>query len=149
MISPSSSDISQLNFDWSTVVLPDRLVSSRQKDFNFCNKHAWERTTANVVKPYRKTTYVWGAAIAQWIRLHLPYCCPGFESQAHHLRFLQFILFKLYICHLGWNVKRTKIKRSQDWPVLKKSLEIVVYVCCNCSHGERFVIWVGMWKKRK
>ena len=29
----------------------------------------------------------WGAAIAQWICLRLPFCCPGFESQAHHLRF--------------------------------------------------------------
>ena len=31
-----------------------------------------------------------GAAIAQWIRLYLPSCHPGFESQAHHLRFYQF-----------------------------------------------------------
>ena len=29
----------------------------------------------------------WGAAIAQWIRLRLPSCRPGFESQAHHPRF--------------------------------------------------------------
>ena len=34
----------------------------------------------------------WGAAIAQWIRLHLPSCRPGFESQAHHLCFFQFKL---------------------------------------------------------
>ena len=26
-----------------------------------------------------------GAAIVQWIHLRLPSCCPGFESQAHHL----------------------------------------------------------------
>ena len=56
------------------------------------------------------------ATIAQWIRLCLPSCCPGFESQAHHLRFFQFILFKLYICHLNWNVKRTKINKKR--PVL-------------------------------
>ena len=31
------------------------------------------------------------AAIAQWIRLRLPSCRPGFESQAHHLCFHQFI----------------------------------------------------------
>ena len=39
----------------------------------------------------------WGAAIAQWIRSRLPSCRPGFESQAHHLRFFQFefIEFKL------------------------------------------------------
>ena len=29
----------------------------------------------------------WGAAIAQWIRLCLPSCCPEFESQADHLHF--------------------------------------------------------------
>ena len=34
----------------------------------------------------------WGAAIAQWIRLRLPSCRPGFESQAHHLCF-----FNLYL----------------------------------------------------
>ena len=55
----------------------------------------------------------WGAAIAQWIRLRLPSCRPGFESQAHHLRFFQFKLFKLYICHLNWNVKRTKINKKR------------------------------------
>ena len=54
-----------------------------------------------------------GAAIAQWIRLRLPSCRPRFESQAHHLRFFQFILFKLYICHLNWSVKRTKIKEKE------------------------------------
>ena len=32
-------------------------------------------------------THTWGAAIAQWIRLRLPSRRPGFESQAHHLRF--------------------------------------------------------------
>ena len=54
-----------------------------------------------------------GAAIAQWIFLRLPSCHPGFESQAHHLCLFQFILFKLYICHLNWNVKRTKINKKR------------------------------------
>ena len=31
-----------------------------------------------------------GAAVAQWIHSRLPSCHPGFESQAHHLRFFQF-----------------------------------------------------------
>ena len=34
-------------------------------------------------------------AIALWFRLRLPSCGPGFESQAHRLSFLQFILLKL------------------------------------------------------
>ena len=56
-----------------------------------------------------------GAAIAQWIRPNLPSCCPGFESQAHHLRFHQFML----IC-----VKKgeNKQKESGIGPFLKKVL---------------------------
>ena len=30
--------------------------------------------------------------LAQWIRLRLPTCRPGFESQAHHLHFFLFQL---------------------------------------------------------
>ena len=52
-----------------------------------------------------------GAAIAQWICLSLPSLRPGFESQAHHLCFFQFILFKFYICHLDRNVERINKKR--------------------------------------
>ena len=32
------------------------------------------------------------AALAQWIRLRIPSCRPGFESQAHHQHFYQFML---------------------------------------------------------
>ena len=38
-----------------------------------------------------------GAAIAPWFRLGLPSCGPGFESQAHHLCFFQFVLLKLLL----------------------------------------------------
>ena len=41
---------------------------------------------------YAKIAYLWTgskkkpcAIIAQWVRLRLPSCCPGFESKAHHL----------------------------------------------------------------
>ena len=50
----------------------------------------------------------WGAAIAQWICVRLPYCHPRFESQAHHLHFL-YSNFVLY-CHCV--EKRTKIKEE-------------------------------------
>ena len=46
-----------------------------------------------------------GAAMAQWIRLRLPSCRPGFESQAHHLHFYQFI----ELC----NVEKTKIRQKE------------------------------------
>ena len=57
------------------------------------------------------STYCYrGAAIALWICLRLPSCCPGFKSQAHHLRFQQFIT----LC----NLEKTKInKRGRDWPI--------------------------------
>ena len=44
-------------------------------------------------------------AIAQWIRLHLPFWGPGFESQSHHLRFSVYS----QICHCV--EKRTKINK--------------------------------------
>ena len=44
--------------------------------------------------PNKKLVH-WVAAIAPWFCLHLPSCGPGFEFQAHHLRFFQFVL-KLY-----------------------------------------------------
>ena len=55
-----------------------------------------------------------GAAIAQWINLHLQFCRTGFESQAHHLSFHNLLSNLCYICH----VKRTKInKRGRVWPI--------------------------------
>ena len=43
------------------------------------------------IVPSLITTRMHGSAtIAQWICLHLPSSRPGFESQAHHLRFFQF-----------------------------------------------------------
>ena len=45
-------------------------------------------------------------------------CLPRFESQAHHLRFFQLLLFNLYNCHLNWNVNRTKIDNER--PIFKK-----------------------------
>ena len=46
------------------------------------------------------------ADIALWFRLRLPSCGPGFESQAHHLRF-----FNLY--YWNCNEKITKINKKR------------------------------------
>ena len=56
--------------------------------------------------PSNSSKSYWGAAIAQWIRLRLPSCRPGFESQAHHLCFHQFIK---KLC----NVEKTKINKKR------------------------------------
>ena len=45
---------------------------------------------------FEQRWFAWVAAIAPWFRLRPPSCGPGFESQAHRLRFFQFILLKLY-----------------------------------------------------
>ena len=55
-----------------------------------------------------------GAAIAQWICLRLPSCRPGFESQAHHLCFHQFIK-KIVYCGKDEN----KQKRGRDRSIFK------------------------------
>jgi len=58
----------------------------------------------NINEPFETETNIWsqshkiisvktmGAAKAQWIRLLLRSCCPGFESQAHHLCFYQIVI---------------------------------------------------------
>ena len=48
------------------------------------------------------------AAIAPWFHLRLP-SRPGFESQAHHLRFFQFV-----------EIVRKERKRGREWPIFKK-----------------------------
>ena len=57
----------------------------------------------------------WGAAVAQWIHLHLPSCRPRFESQAHYLCFYQF---KFKLSH----VEKTKYteKEAGIGPFCKK-----------------------------
>ena len=67
-----------------------------------------------------------GAAIAQWIRLHLPSCCPGFESQAHHLCF--FSIYKVQIVYLSLESEceknENKQKEANNCPFLKKKINL-------------------------
>ena len=51
------------------------------------------------------------AAIAQWIRLRLPSCSPGFKSQSQHQRFFQFII------KLRCGMDANKQKRDRDGPI--------------------------------
>ena len=69
-----------------------------------------------------------GAAIAQWIRLRLPSCRPGFESQAHHLSFYQFI-FELYHVEKDEN----KQKEAGIGPFLKKTVQIFNVTAGTCA----------------
>ena len=75
----------------ATVPLPKGKTTyySKKKSFWILCFIAW----ANA--PWSWLKYLWfnltltmiirGGAIAQWIRLHLPSCDPGFESQSHNL----------------------------------------------------------------
>ena len=83
---------------------------SAVRRWNTCRRKSTARLKH--LKTDQKNFQRWDAAIAQWIRLSLPFCRPGFECQAHHVCFFQFISYKLYIFHLNWNVKRTKINKK-------------------------------------
>ena len=82
----------------------------RKKFFSFCAKMRtkWpilsrqqtvEKASAGEDDP-TKLLLGCAADIAQWIRLRLPFCHPGFESQAHHLRFIIYshIFHLCFIC---------------------------------------------------
>ena len=56
------------------------------------------------------------AAIAPWFHLRLQSCGPGFEYQAHHLCFFQFVLLKLYREN-----NENKQKEAGIGPFLKKT----------------------------
>ena len=61
----------------------------------------------------------WHNKIAQWIRLRLPSFRPGFKSQAHHLRFFQFILFKYLSFELECEKNENKQKEAGIGPFFK------------------------------
>ena len=58
----------------------------------------------------------WGAAVAQWICLHLPSCRPGLKSQAHHLCFYHYSQFVIY---LSSEKKENKQKEARFGPFKK------------------------------
>ena len=45
-----------------------------------------------LVTKFRDKYFSQVAAIAPWFHLGIPSCGPGFESQAHHLCFFEFVL---------------------------------------------------------
>ena len=51
------------------------------------------------------------AAMAQWIRLRLPSCSPGFKSKAHHPRYFQ------YVFELLREKDENKQKRGRYWSI--------------------------------
>ena len=60
------------------------------------------------------------AVIAKWNRQRLPFCSPGFESQAQHL------FFSIYIptCHLNVT-ERKKLKEAEIGPFLTNQKNLI------------------------
>ena len=56
---------------------------------------AQDKSLNEIKTLFNKKCSFWAAAIALWFRLRLPSCGCRFESQAHHLCFVQFELLKL------------------------------------------------------
>ena len=82
--------------------------------------YAFCHCVGSTVKGNQNNAENWSA---QWNRVRLPSCGPGFESQAQKLCFFSLYSWNsVYICHLNWNVKRTKInkKSSRDWLIFLK-----------------------------
>ena len=67
-----------------------------------------------VVEQYllAKTIGIRDAAIAQWIRLHLPSRHPGFESQAHQLCFYIYNICAILSCEKIENKQKGRV-----WPM--------------------------------
>ena len=57
------------------------------------------------------------AAVAQWICLRLPSCCPWFEYQANHLHFFQFLLISLHDPRVHVAVRR---RGGRGWRTVRK-----------------------------
>ena len=57
-----------------------------------------------------------GTAIAQWIRLHLPFCHPG--SSPKHIIYA-FIIYSICVIFVMWKEQK-QTKRGQVWPFLTK-----------------------------
>ena len=62
-----------------------------------------------------KTGDPWFKTSRQWFRLRLTTCRPGFESQAHHLRFYNV----KFVLHLSFEKHENKHKRSLVRPIQK------------------------------
>ena len=79
----------------------------------------------------------WAANIAPWFRLRIPIYVLGFESQAHHLQFFQFILLKLWLkCQ-----KRTKINEKEDGigPHFKKEYAIYLLYMYDAQSNDQHI----------
>ena len=79
--------------------MQEGLVSRRQQvERSLFSMQSFSLSDEKVIYGYKTLFYlhkfhiIWVAAIAPWFCLCLPSCGPGFESQAVHLCFFQFVI---------------------------------------------------------
>ena len=87
------------------------------------------------------------STIAQWIRLCLPSCCPGFNSQARHLCFYHNSQICAIFVHAMWEKNENKQREAEIGPFFKKNLlsyggntKFVVYKHCFSHISTRYTI---------
>ena len=91
--------------------LPNLIITFQSYLFNWS-----ARMLRNILRSIKFTPR--DSTIAKWIRLRLPSCGAGFESQAKRLCFYRQSLY--YICHCVEKWTKIKTKRGQVWPTFKK-----------------------------
>ena len=95
-------------------------LSDRFKGNYYQRYHGMISRTAKFLCRRNKKREGWGAAIAQWICVHLPFCRPGFESHTNHLCFYHL---QSNLCHTCL-VKITKInKKEAHFKARKRGIE--------------------------
>ena len=84
-------------------------------------------------------SFLWGVAIARWIRLCIPSCCPEFESQAHHLCFLKNHFNSL--CYLNQlRSTRSRNEKSKIRTLFSKNLSNLLWLFRrNCSEQQHLL----------
>ena len=114
-----------------TVIEGEECIKERERERAFdAQKYKWKRTWRKLICQERNSGTRRGAAIAQWIHLHLPSFCPGFKSQAHHLRFYQFIFELCRAEGTKLNKKRPGLAhylKKRHWDAINGATEIKKY----------------------
>ena len=78
----------------------------------------------------------WDPAIAQWIRLRLPSCCPGFKSHAHHIRFFNLYCSNcIFVIWIEMWKERALFLTNQGEMFFKKWIRLHLTFFISCRPG--------------
>ena len=88
-----------------------------------------------------------GAVIAQWICLRFQSCHPGFDSQAHHLRFYHLATVKFVLCLSLQSEKRTKINKKRLGFVYLKNIWQIKKASIYLKFLGRLLLGESVWSR--